>query len=170
MIYSEIDREVFRGFAIAHVLDTEVQKVVAAVSNHRRGEAMLYGGYDEEGTLQEVLSIGKNGGRDFYVNKNRGTCMEGPDKSEAIVCAAVRYKVKGDADWHVVYGKRHSDCMHKFCDLGLKSSERTSEVQGFLTTEGRFVDRCIAMRLAHRANQLRDTHQNKSELTSEDIY
>lgn len=170
MIYSEIDREVFRGFAIAHVLDTEIQRVVTAISNYRRGESVLYGGYNEEGELQEVLSMNKFGGKDLCVTRNRTSCTDGHPKSEAIVCAAIRYRVKGDMAWHVVYGKRHSDCVSKFQDLGIPRSDRLAEVQGFLTTEGRFIDRRIAMRIAQKANQVKDVPRSKIELISEDLY
>lgn len=69
----------------------------------------------------------------------------------------------------IVYtGKRHCDCFAAARAAG-ETSPR-NEVQGFVTEEGRFVDRREAARIALKAGQIEKLQYSSTNLFSEDLY
>jgi hypothetical protein len=103
--------------------------------------------------------------------------------TERILCAAIWYKeiplVKTfecnvlpiNCDKGLVFcGYRHPQCIYTKCSVtGLKDSESGESIQGFLTSNNRFVDRKEGLIIAIRSNQLiREPHSGK--LFSEDLY
>lgn len=98
--------------------------------------------------------------------------------SERIICAAIHYDDgKGregqpiNISTGIVFsGYRHFNCMtlfHEFFDAKV-----TRDMQGFLTSENRYVDRKEAYFIAKKAGQLlHDKHDlSNPQLVSEDIY
>jgi hypothetical protein len=67
-------------------------------------------------------------------------------------------------------GHRHCDCFKKAFEAGEKPPQH--EIQGFMTTHGRFVTRKLAKKIATEAGQLegREKHNPQDILMSEDIY
>ena len=101
---------------------------------------------------------------------------------EKIVCAAIWYKdiVPKSFDGTpipsivengvVVSGMRHGDCIYTLIALTGMASTRPSigsYVQGFITTNNRFVDRVEAASIAFDAKQIQSP---TSVLFSEDLY
>lgn len=70
-----------------------------------------------------------------------------------------------------MYGHCHAACIDTLSFMDIYSSMRdlTREVQGYMTTRGRFVDRIEAMKIAREANQLRNPYNKKTELDSYDV-
>lgn len=62
---------------------------------------------------------------------------------------------------------RHFNVLHAMCEMGLPNSSH--EVQGFLTSEGRFVTRLEAMAIATNAEQV-ITKDPLKILFSEDLW
>lgn len=90
---------------------------------------------------------------------------------EKIKYAAIKYFMKGEDTPQYVYGHCHAACIDTFSFMEICSSMRdlTREVQGYMTTRGRFVDRVEAMKIAREANQLRNPYNKKTELDSYDV-
>ena len=101
-----------------------------------------------------------------------------------ILCAAIWYKElpllkpevlepRGfspyNVDKGVVFcGWRHSNCIYqKVAVTGLRDSESGENVQGFLTSDNRFVDREEGAVIALNAGQIKE---QKKRLFSEDLY
>ncbi|TFD15514.1 hypothetical protein E3T26_06950 [Cryobacterium sp. TMT1-21] len=88
--------------------------------------------------------------------------------SERIVAAAIQHS-------GVVFtGRRHGLIMQQMVDLGFidvedRSQRIYSEMQGFLTSENRWVNRKEGMQIAIDANQL-DYKEQFPELFSEDLW
>ena len=105
---------------------------------------------------------------------------------EYILCSAVWYKdlplVKNDipsdllrpknCDSGIVFcGLRHPHCLYQMVAItGKKQHEAGREVQGFLTSENRFVDRKEAWIIAKRENQIKRQSGGYGTLYSEDLY
>lgn len=98
---------------------------------------------------------------------------------EYIICAAIHYQslLMGKLTHHpknvdsgfVVCGHRHSNIIeltHKLCGFSLHDSD----IQGFLTSKNRFINRKEATIIAREANQLSKPHYEGQELYSENIY
>lgn len=87
--------------------------------------------------------------------------------SESIVAAAIK---RGPV---VFTGTRHGHIIQQMVDLGfireLPKDRVMSDEQGFLTNEGRWVDRAEGMRLAIDAGQL-EYREHFPELFSEDLW
>lgn len=84
---------------------------------------------------------------------------------EVCVCAAVRLD-----DGYVVRGHRHDDCILKAGAMGYYT---TQEMQGFLTSRGRWVDREEGARLMREAGHysaMTERRFDKDTLFSEDLY
>lgn len=83
---------------------------------------------------------------------------------ELPACAAIRL-VSGD----LIAGRRHSDCLYSLNTLGLS---RVDSIQGFMTNQGRFVDRREALNLMELAeiNSHDPAGYRGRELYSEDLY
>lgn len=102
---------------------------------------------------------------------------------EKIVCAAIWYKDlptehflhKGTDRGVVVAGLRHAFVVSSLVALTGKRSVKAEvgeNVQGFITTEHRFVDRKEALQIAMNANQVDETKLGNPRigLFSEDLY
>lgn len=107
--------------------------------------------------------------------------------NEKILCAAIWYKdiplKKLDisnqnpvniTQGAVFCGYRHCHCMYTMAAItGLRSieSEVGEEVQGFLTSKNRFVDRVEGLEIALKENQVIDLEDVRgNRLYSEDLY
>lgn len=84
---------------------------------------------------------------------------------ERILCAAVLGMTDGE-DPIIFAGYRHSDCIRS-CIYSTHCRVNQEE-QGFLTSNGRFVNRYEAYQIALKAGQIEDL--GKDILTSEDLY
>lgn len=85
-----------------------------------------------------------------------------------IVCAAIKDSRNGN----VIGGVRHSYILNTIKDLNIQIPKE-NRIQGFLTDDNRFVDRCEAYTIALSCGQLSSTTRNNkhnNELFSEDIY
>lgn len=72
-----------------------------------------------------------------------------------IACAAIKYRTLDDPSTvKYVSGRRHSDCIAQFAEMGLLAKYRVDEESGFMTDAGDFVDRKTAYEIAERHNQL----------------
>jgi len=94
---------------------------------------------------------------------------------EKILCAAIWYKnehspthtIRNIDKGMVVTGYRHCDIIDMYYVLTGKISNNPDDVQGFLTSKKRFVDRKEAAEIAAKAGQ---THIGNKGLFSEDLY
>src|SRR5574342_668956 len=99
---------------------------------------------------------------------------EASAKKEYIICAAVHYD-DGIVHWHqpinistgiVLCGRRHHNVISNYSQLtGLKS--KCEDVQGFLTSKDRFVNREEGGAIAFEAGQIT---KSTNCLFSEDLY
>ena len=94
---------------------------------------------------------------------------------EYILCSAIHYDT-GRKEIHqpdnieygiVVCGYRHSSCIELKSQMKIPYYSRP--IQGFLTSENRFVDRKEALKIAKKAGQV-DKPLNSKYLISEDLY
>lgn len=84
---------------------------------------------------------------------------------EKIICSAILCP-----DKYIVRGHRHNDCLRTISEMPrYKGISKGDFIQGFMTSENRFVDRVEAMQIAKNALQVENTI-NERELFSEDIY
>ena len=90
---------------------------------------------------------------------------------EKIKSAAINYRKKGSKEFEYVTGYSHAACIDYFGLIELHSIDRDMEVevQGFMTTEDRFVDRVEALKIATKANQLQYTLTSRNYLISQDV-
>jgi hypothetical protein len=101
---------------------------------------------------------------------------------EQIICAAIWYRdlelkkvfdanvLPVNLDKGIVFcGHRHPHCMYSMCSItGLRQSEAGHEVQGFLTSKNRFVDREEGARIhVQNGGKLK---YSTVQLYSEDLY
>ena len=101
-----------------------------------------------------------------------------------ILCAAIWYKElpllkpevlvpRGFGPYNITYGIvfcgwRHPNCIYQKVALtGLRDAESGENVQGFLTSDNRFVDREEGALIAFESGQ---TKEKKKLLFSEDLY
>ena len=79
---------------------------------------------------------------------------------DKIANACIRYKRKSDPDkyWYSVH-PNHSGCYHIFSMLEIY--DRYDEKEGFVTEDGRFVDRHEAYLIAKNAGQLINEDPNE---------
>lgn len=98
-----------------------------------------------------------------------------------ILCAAIWYKNEKSATHDVsninsgivVCGRRHHNCISIYHALtGKTTCDRETDIQGFLTSDNRFVDRKEGYQIAQAAGQLlHDMHDKTNPiLISEDLY
>ena len=85
--------------------------------------------------------------------------------SETIVAAAIRYREVAISQPRPA---RHGHIIRWMADLGLDVVQ--PEDQGFTTSDGRFVDRVEARRIAVDAGQLLPNARSHDELFSEDVW
>lgn len=89
---------------------------------------------------------------------------------ECIVAAAIQYRV-GEGQIVVsapIPGRHHTIITGLF--LLTNHTTRAEDEQGFLTSEGRFVDRETACRIAREAGQIKTKHGPADTLFSEDMW
>ena len=91
---------------------------------------------------------------------------------ERIICAAIKIVETGK----VFYGHRHDQCLNSLngelsWTMNKQEISKVKKVQGFVTTEGRFVDRKEGLKIALENDQVIDKTQNRgNDLYSEDLY
>lgn len=91
---------------------------------------------------------------------------------ERIICAAIQIVETGK----VFYGHRHDQCINSMnSELGWTMNRRqisqVKKVQGFVTSNGRFVDREEALIIALENDQVLDKSNIRGDsLYSEDLY
>lgn len=94
------------------------------------------------------------------------------EKKERIICAAIQIVGTGK----VFYGHRHDQCNNSLkgelsWTMNRQEMSKVETVQGFVTTEGRFVDRKEGLKIALDNNQVIDISQIRGDnLHSEDLY
>lgn len=98
---------------------------------------------------------------------------------EKIMCSAIWvknvnstcHKPKNIDNGIVVCGYRHCDCIGLLSTIYDRGTIiKFDKVQGFLTTNNRFVNRIEAKQIAINANQLLERECGKDELFSEDVW
>ncbi len=107
---------------------------------------------------------------------------------EYILCAAIHYldleynelfkDIPKDAllpvncDRGIVFcGYRHPHCMYTMVVLtGKRQCEAGEEIQGFLTSKNRFVDRVEGAKIALESGQIKKLKYHSDRLFSEDLY
>ena len=93
---------------------------------------------------------------------------------ERILCSAIHYndelyyggRPENIKSGYVVCGLRHSNCIILHSILTRKTT-KSDDIQGFLTSNNRFVDRREAADIAYKAGQIKDIADC---LISEDLY
>ncbi len=73
--------------------------------------------------------------------------------------------VKSINGW-ILIGKCHGDCFHKAHAIGVKMSPKAID-QGFVTNQGRFIDRHEGAEIAFKNNQI---NEPTKALFSEDLW
>ena len=114
--------------------------------------------------------------------------MNRQDLPERIIFAAIWYKElpllrpdvlepRGFAPYNVdcgvvLCGWRHPNCLYqKVAITGLSDFQSGKNIQGFLTSKNRFVDRVEALQIALKENQVLDIDDVRgNQLHSEDLY
>ena len=71
-----------------------------------------------------------------------------------IVSSAIYFHIKDDFYPTVMCGKRHCDIFEKMHNLNI-SYDKTTAIQGFLPSAGRFVDRHEAATIAFASGQIK---------------
>jgi len=102
--------------------------------------------------------------------------------AEYIVCSAIWFddkkkyenphcKPRNIFTGYVIAGLRHANCLAIYNVLthNLAPKSGIKQIQGFLTSYNRFVDRAEASKIAIRAEQFIST-EDDYKLTSEDLY
>lgn len=99
------------------------------------------------------------------------------DKIEYILCAAVHYQdgqkylhqPRNIETGYVVYGRRHHNCFITKQILAGENAPHIENVQGFITSYDRFINRKEAYQLAVDNGQI-EHNGISSTLMSEDLY
>ena len=89
---------------------------------------------------------------------------------EIIICAAIKLEDTGK----IYYGHRHNHCITAMTDnlswyMNRQEISKLKTIQGFITSNNRFVDRKEAMIIAKENNQI-ISNSNSDKLYSEDLY
>ena len=93
-------------------------------------------------------------------------------RMERIICAAIQIVKTGK----VFYGHRHDQCLNSMNSelswtMNRQEIAEVEKIQGFVTTEGRFVGREEALKIALENNQVIDESEIRGDrLFSEDLY
>jgi hypothetical protein len=87
------------------------------------------------------------------------------EKPEMIMRAAIQWKGRV---YHYPIPARHHNVISRMAKIGF--GPEAMHDQGFLTSEGRFVDRVEGLTIAKAAEQIQQKHGNVNELYSEDIW
>jgi len=88
---------------------------------------------------------------------------------ERIKAAAIKYRLKGQEEFDIVWGPNHAYCINwfSFADIYRSMRDLKNEQQGFLTNTERFVDRVEALEIAINAGQIDKETYRYDELYSE---
>ena len=98
---------------------------------------------------------------------------------ERILCASVWYKelstphhnVKNIDKGIVFSGYGHVHCLYQMCAMtGKKQHEVGDYIEGFLTSQNRFVDREEGAKIALECGQVKELQFSDIDLYSEDLY
>lgn len=102
------------------------------------------------------------------------------NKQERILCAAIWFNDGKRYDnqplnideGYVICGRRHHNCIYtNYCITGNRNADYAEIVQGFITTDDKFVDRADALLIARSAGQILDEAEVRGKhLYSEDLY
>ena len=65
---------------------------------------------------------------------------------------------------------RHTDILDHMGELGYDVFKIPAQSYGFLTSEGKFVGRKLALMIAYRAHQLKPNGHNGEELSSDNVW
>ena len=90
---------------------------------------------------------------------------------EKIKEAAIKFHLSlGEYSYDIIItGKNHGTIFQLLSKWGLKRNSRINEIQGFITTNDRFVNRYEALKIAENNNQIIHKYNPKDELLSEDL-
>lgn len=93
---------------------------------------------------------------------------------EKIRAAAIRCTLTTNGEYIpiMVCGMNHAECFavaHEMYGTDFFQRDKVYDIQGFVTTTGRFVNRREAMKIACNAGQLKFPNSTKYELDSYDI-
>jgi hypothetical protein len=99
------------------------------------------------------------------------------NKPEYVLCAAIyfddgkhyEHQPKNISSGFVITGRRHHNCYTTLFILSGKRSCDYKNIQGFLTSKDRFLDRVESYHLAVKSEQIKDDSEIKS-LHSEDVW
>ena len=92
-----------------------------------------------------------------------------------IIASAIKFYEVGNEYPVIMCGKRHSDILKRMYNLGIQY-DKPSSIQGFLTTDNKFLNRTEAFLIANISGQLLPEAVKKykdvsiAELYSEDIF
>jgi len=88
-------------------------------------------------------------------------------KHKLVICSAIKF-----GNGMIIKGHRHNDCFRTARGIkALELKEVKNNVQGFITSENKFVKRRTALKIAVKAGQVLKRKENESELLySEDLY
>ena len=93
----------------------------------------------------------------------------------SIICAAIHFdddtvyphQPKNIMSGFVIAGRRHHNVFNSLKCLGIDRLKLGNSIQGFITTDNRFVDRKEGAKIAFESGQ---TSELKTNLFSEDLY
>ena len=89
---------------------------------------------------------------------------------EKLIASAIKFYDKDSHNCIIMTGIRHASVLYDMYKLGIKYDKQKT-IQGFITSENRFVDRYEAKQIAIKANQLIvPEEETYSELFSEDVW
>ena len=92
-------------------------------------------------------------------------------KQQKILCSALLVQIEGLDHTTIITCRRHCDGYTLLKDLGYAPKTKYKVLEdGFITTDGTFVNRIEALKIAREHGQLRQDSENKMKLFSEDLY
>lgn len=124
-------------------------------------------------TVPEIIEV-KEGSSKFFdlprTEQYEKLSGKTKDVKEWILCSAIIYKSQ------IVTGRRHSDCYATLKFFNVQDEDMPGrDMQGFLTSTGRFVNRLDAWQIAKTANQIKlglavSDFGEATQLISENLY
>lgn len=89
---------------------------------------------------------------------------------ERIKAAAIKFHLRVPNSYDIILtGVSHGQIFGICKKLGLRKIDRIDEIQGFMTTRDRFVNRVEALKIARANNQIIHKYNPKDILLSEDL-